>query len=227
MRLVTNLAEEIVGVLLFGLHKCIEAQRPYFAVYNQSMFSFAGFRTFIILFIAVTGTCRSQTKQPSVSIGGHDISLGMPINSALTMLREGGKVEPVAEVPVSRWIVFNKQNEPIAFVKAEGNTVASVSFLLLGRTLTSAQDMFDAIFTATAKLKSLSKDALPCEMTTTSEYDADAGSTETVNFYCGRSSKVPLGTYRIKLRRSVPKNDQEGNASFDVWGEIGEWPPTA
>lgn len=180
---------------------------------------------FILVSVLLTGICppcSSQTKQASVTVGGRDISLGMPVDRALVVVREAGKVEPVAEMPVHRWIVYNRQNEVIASVTAEGNVIASVGFLVLGHSLNSSQDMFDAIFAAALKVKALSRDTQSCEITTSSDYGPNSVSGAAVHFYCGRSSDAPLGTYRIELRRSVAKGD--GGPFLEVWGEIGAWP---
>jgi hypothetical protein len=159
------------------------------------------------LTVAVPGL--GQPKQPFIKIGNSEITLGMPADKILALLRQDFTVICYHEdAPVQEWLVSAGKNTlPFGTVYVKANKVFGVDHLLLGREVVSSEDIFDALFAASLKLSNEGQNT--CVVTTWTGYLPDP-----------RLSKASIllncGVYRISLLR----NEFKGSDGKDLTGYL-------
>jgi hypothetical protein len=119
----------------------------------------------------------AKAATPSVKIGRHEITLGLPADKLIAELQQDYAVESENTDQSHKWFVSAGKNTiPIGVVYARGNAVTGVEYMLRGRETNSPQDLFDALFEAAAKLSEEGRNT--CAITTWSGYVADASLTK-------------------------------------------------
>jgi hypothetical protein len=155
----------------------------------------------------------------TASIGNVQITLNAPLAPTLERLRVRFSVQQVTGR--EEWIIFNSDRAPIAFLGAREGQVQGVKFLVSEHEISSAQDLFDALFAAARRFNNLAGSGKTCTVAITSEYHPEnATNSNSIRLVCDRSLDNPLGTFRIEVSRIAP--GQTGKANFDVWVEIGD-----
>jgi len=158
-----------------------------------------------------------QTKQPSIKIGSHEITLGMQADKLVASLRPDYTVSPVEETPLRQWFVSmgtEKDALSVGIIYARGNTVVGVKHSLLERDIGSPQDIFDALFDAASRLPDEGRNT--CVVTTWTGYLPKAASLSKAAIY------LSCGAYRISLLRNEFKSvDGKEVAGYLAWEEIG------
>ncbi len=156
-----------------------------------------------------------QTKQPSVKIGSHEMTLGMQADKLVALLLKDYNVSPSDEAPLRLWLVSKaKDTETLGIIYARGNNVVGIKHLLLEREIDSSQDIFDALFDAASRLPDEGRNT--CVVTTWTGYLPGAASLSKAAIH------LSCGAYGISLLRNEFKGaDGKEVAGYLAWEEIG------
>ena len=135
----------------------------------------------------------SQTRQATLEIGSHVISLGAPVDTVISKLQKDYTVTVGANSSLRSWSVStgNKDRLPFGTIYAKGSTVVGISKVVLGREIHSSGDIFEALFEAASELDAKKRN--DCVVTTITAYVAGI-SKASIHLSCGE--------YRIYLLRN-------------------------
>jgi hypothetical protein len=171
--------------------------------------------SFLPLFLAVCCTAGfAQAVTPSIKIGDHEITVGLPADRVIASLQNDYAVQPDRSTPPRKWVVSaGKDTIPIGVVYARGNTVTGIQYMLKGRETDSAQDVFDVLFEAVSKLSAEGRNT--CALTTWSGYVAEASLNKAgISFNCG--------VYQLDLRRiQITGADTKTATGCMLWESLG------
>ena len=171
-------------------------------------------RSVAICSLAITTSISAlcQTTQPSIKVGDLDVKLGVPADGVVAALQKGYSVQFNDKSPANKWYVSTEKNGmPFAVIYARGNSVAGVESLVGNREVNSAQDIFDALFTATSKLYTEGRNS--CAVAPSTEYSG--GLSKAVVF-------LTCGVYQFRLQRNEFKsNDGQVYTGYMVWESLG------
>lgn len=169
----------------------------------------------ILALTCITGL--SQTNRPSLRIGTHEITLGMPADAALAVLRQDFEVYPTSrdsqEPHKRQWTVFIKKPATrVGEVYADEKSVIGVTHLVFEKELKSAQDVFEALYKLSTEHAQTA-----CRLSEWTAYTPGVhASSAVVLFACGE--------FRIRLVRSHFTSDNAGESNepdFEVWEDLG------
>ena len=155
----------------------------------------------------------SQTRPASLAIGHHVISLGAPVNEVISDLQKEYTVSVGANSPLRFWVVSKgKDKLPLGRIYAQGDTVAGIASLTLGRDFNSAREMFDALFEAYSKRDANERNS--CTVNTSKEgYLSGLGKA---------GIRLGCGEHRVYLlRHEFQTNDARTLVSYLVMEELG------
>ncbi len=142
-----------------------------------------------------------QTKPASLSIGGYEVSIGMPADRTIATLRASFRVEPAGELPFHKgsgsWAVLPKEeNSPVfAYINVVRNVVVGAQYLVFARELTTAQDAVEALAEVSSKLEKEHRDS--CRIQTTFRATPVGMAKSGLNLFCG---DYQIWLYRVRSK---------------------------
>jgi hypothetical protein len=172
----------------------------------------------LFLGLAVSAQTRNAvtaSNAPAVVIGQTTIRLGMTGDAAAAQLQTQYQVSVHGAAPTSQlWLTTTGNSFPFAVLYVHDRVVVGVEHSLLDREIESSDDLFNALFTVSAKLAD--EHRATCQLDTGSAYLADA-----------RLSKAFItmncGPYRVVVLRNEFKGaDGKSIAGYIVREELGQ-----
>lgn len=159
---------------------------------------------------------QGQTKPPSLSIGGHEVAIGMPADQAIAGLRASFKVEPGGELPFRKgsrsWAISPRDGgAPFGYLNAAENSVIGAEYRLFAKKIESAQDLFDALSEASAMLEQQHRNK--CVVRVANDF-SPAGQIRS-------GLLVSCEDYQVRVLRIPPKSAGDGPPTFEVWEGLG------
>lgn len=173
-----------------------------------------------LLFLGMAASAQTRSSvpasnAPAVVIGQTTIRLGTGSDAAAAQLQTQYKLSVHGAAPTSQlWLTTSGTNFPFAVLYVHDRVVVGVENNLLNREIESSDDLFNALFTASAKLAD--EHRATCQLETGSAYLADAGLSKAfITMTCG--------PYRIVvLRNEFKGSDGKSVAGYLVREEMGQ-----
>jgi len=174
------------------------------------------FRLIVCLFVVVwSAQSQGQSAEPSVLLGSHKIRLGVAADKLFATLEPDFMVQTVKTADGSHtllWVGHDKMDLPVGEIYAKGNVVVGVDYLLSGREIHTAQEVFSSMYAAASKLSDEGRNT--CTVTNNTTTVPPDLSKSAVFFSCG--------VYEVRLQRNdFQAKDGNTLTSFMVWVTLG------
>ncbi len=164
---------------------------------------------------AQTHNSVTASNAPAVVIGQTTIRLGMAADAAAAQLQTQYRVSVHGAAPTSQlWMTTAGNSFPLAVLFVHDRVVVGIEHNLLDREIESSDDLFNALFTVSAKLAD--EHRATCQLDTGSAYLADARLSKAfVTMNCG--------PYRVVVLRNEFKDaDGKSIAGYIVREDLGQ-----
>lgn len=168
-------------------------------------------RLTLVLLASQTQAALGQIRPPAIIIGSSEIALGIPAPRTISALQEQFKVDGGAgDSPVRQWFVqkAEKPHEIVGVLYVKDNVIVGVEHLVSAQKITSAEDVFNALYEVSSKLSS-DKARIACAILPWTNYNPTGLSVAGIHFDCG--------PYRIRLIREQYKD----TTGVEVWEDLG------